>query len=84
MIITNGVEHHNKEITKCHDAMSPISEPPPPIFFIVLITGLQLTTNYRNIKEKGMYSMIPCHAMNPDCGKFQGKNDSFLNKSAEA
>ena len=31
-----------------------------------------------------MYSMIPCHAMNPDCGKFQGKNDSFLNKSAEA
>ena len=24
-----------------------------------------------------MYSMIPCHAMNPDCGKFQGKKWQF-------
>lgn len=83
MIITKGIEHHNKETTKCHDAMSPSSELPLP-FLIVLITALQLTINYKNIKEKRMYSVIPCHAMNPDCGKFQGKNDSFLNKSAEA
>lgn len=50
---------------------STIAEVPPPT---VLITDLELTTNYKNTKENRKYLMTLRHAMSPD-RKFHRTND---------